>query len=612
MVSRKMMTLTGLLIFFPLASVAANHCRRLPRIKHTSLKKVSTFGEYSGYSPVVYDSWVRQSRYLKMANGSRLAIDIIYPAKNCVITKHKLPIILTQTPYQRAYTRIDGSVTPAFEDEELGLEKLIRHGYIFSAVAISGTAASHGIFTGMFSPIERRQAYQVIEWLAKQPFSNGKVGMIGGSYQGIDQYMAASKNPPHLKAIFPQVSCFNAYNFVYPGGIYRRSITQYWTQMISNINQLRSVVPVDNDPLDYSVQQARIEHRHNVNTNQQLASVPFYDDQAHGFNWVDNNPAEQLKKINHAAIPAYIVGGWYDSFMEGTLFWYTNYKGPKKMAIGAWPHNTNGAPKVLADSRAKVVSVEALRWFDYWLKGIQNHIMSEPSVHYNTLDKDYVPGNWHSSVNWPPKHVRKRVYMLAANHSLVSNHTQNRTESVNYTIDYATSTGQSSRWTNTVGQGFINYNTLSINDKKSIVYTSGKLPSKLVMTGFPTITLYLSSTAEDVDLHVVLEEVDKQGVSHYLTEGMLRASHRKIAHPHWKHYGLPYHSHRHKDIQYLVPGKVAKCQFYLYPFSRVLPAGSRIRVAVMGADQGNTDTLFLSKPITINVFANSKITLPVM
>jgi uncharacterized protein len=595
-------------LFFPLLFACPglllanlNSCHKLKPIKSYKGPKVSKFGVYHGYSKASYNSWIRESRYLTMPDGTKLAIDVIIPAKNCIKAKKRFPVILTQTPYQRVYAGPKGTVVTEVEDQ--GLQNLIRHGYVFSAVAIRGTAASFGRFHGLFAPIERKDISHVIEWLAKQPFSDGNIGMIGGSYQGITQFMAASQKPSHLKAIYPEVSTFDFYDFVYPGGIFRKDLITYWAQMTHNIDLLNQLIPVDNDPMGVQLMHAIKQHEGNVNVIDQLNKAGFQDYYTPSFSWLKNSPASLLKKINQAKIPVYISDGWYDAFISDALLWYANYDGPKKMLVGAWPHNTNGAPKALANVRQKTTEIEALRWFDYWLKGIHNGIMSEPPIHYDILTKDYLPNKWVSTKQWPPKEIAPIKLYLSKGHSLrktISD--KNAQVPDSYTINYTTTTGHNSRWGNVAGQGFINYNDLAYNDTKSLTYTSAPLKSNMTIVGFPIVTLYLSSSTNDVDIHVVLEEVDRQGFSHYLTEGMLRASQRKLSKAPWKNYGLPYQSHKKADVQLLRHGQIVKLRFYLYPFSRMLHKGSRIRIAIMGADMNNTNTLIFSKAPVIKLY----------
>ena len=113
---------------------------------------------------------------------------------------------------------------------------LLKYGYVIVSVDVRGSGASYGTFRGLFSPEETNDAYDITEWLAVQPWSDGNIGMYGRSYMGITQFMAASKAPPHLKAIFPEMSEFDHYSFVYPGGVFHDDFFRQWGNMIKKLD----------------------------------------------------------------------------------------------------------------------------------------------------------------------------------------------------------------------------------------------------------------------------------------------------------------------------------------------------------------------------------------
>ena len=176
--------------------------------------RISEFGRYEGYSEPRFDEWVKTSQYLEMRDGVKLAIDVVRPAVNGEPVDERFPVIWTHSRYHR-------SLRNSSVDPQPVLQRLVRHGYVYAAVGVRGSGASYGRYEGLFSPNETRDAYEIIDWLANQPWSDGNVGMYGGSYLGITQYMAASQQHPALKAIFPNVAVFDMYDLLYPGGVYR-------------------------------------------------------------------------------------------------------------------------------------------------------------------------------------------------------------------------------------------------------------------------------------------------------------------------------------------------------------------------------------------------------
>ncbi len=171
------------------------------------------FGDYKAIAQAPYDSWVRSSLYLKMRDGVRLAVDILRPAKKGVVEIKPLPALWTHTRYRRASV-VNGKIHSSLEAPHL--LALLQRGYVLASVDVRGSGASFGVFQGIFTPEESQDAYEVTEWLAKQPWCDGKIGMFGGSYLGITQLMAAAQKPPHLKAIMPMVALFDLYDMGRP------------------------------------------------------------------------------------------------------------------------------------------------------------------------------------------------------------------------------------------------------------------------------------------------------------------------------------------------------------------------------------------------------------
>lgn len=604
---------TALCLFLLAPDLAlAQSCHRMAPLEADDAGgKVSRFGAYHGYSTAIYDSWVRRSLYVAVRDGGQLATDVMIPALDCQAAEQPLPVLVTFTPYKRAYLQPDGSVLSAVEDQ--GAELLVRHGYVIVAVAIRGTAASYGRYRGLFSPSEAKDAYDVLQWLAAQPWSDGNIGMVGGSYQGITQLTLAALDPPALKAIFPLVSLFDFYESVYPGGIFRSMPWDYWAQLRHNLDIVQPSVPVDGDEKGERLAVARAQHADNPDIMAQLRAVPFRDDDRPAFSWSANNPAAQLAAINRAKIPMYISDGWNDVFTADVLFWYENYAGPKRMMIGPWTHNSKHDPRAVVEERGRLTTIEELRWFDYWLKGIDNGIMDQDPINYSVLTGRHMAHVWHQSAAWPPPDVGPRVYYFRDDGALALDQPEATRAYDSYELDYTTTTGANSRWN--IFFGTTTYPDMSVNDAKSLTYTSPPLDSAAAVIGFPVVTLYVSSTANDGDFHVVLERVDGAGVSHHVTDGMLRASQRKLSVPPWKNFGLPFQAHTRADVRTLVPGEVAELKFYLPPTATTFHRGDRIRVAVMGADADNTETLIFQETPTIRLYRDrahsSQILLPI-
>ncbi|MFW6160275.1 MAG: CocE/NonD family hydrolase [Acidobacteriota bacterium] len=585
-------------------------------------EKISSFGKYEGFSPERFDSFVRSSQYLTMRDGTKIAIDIIRPAVDGKPVEEPLPVIWTYTRYRRASLGKNGEVYSTAEASYL--QPLLKRGYITAAADVRGSGASFGTWQGIFTEEESQDAYEITEWLASQPWCDGNVGMYGGSYLGITQLMAASTRPPHLKAIFPMVALFDLYETDAPGGVLRDDFLRTWSELTLHLDTQPGVASVDEDPSGELLEKALAEHKQNRPLLEIMNSLNYRDDQdpvTGAYPFQEWSPSGYIEEINTSGIPMYIWGGWFDSFTKDTFLIYKNFTTPRKLTIGARSH----APRDENIRRKEftLLAVEQLRWFDYWLKGTDNGIMEEPPIRYQVMEK---PGHnrWETAQEWPlPQTVFVNYYFSpgpsgsvdSVNDGILSIEAPMKEyASDSYTIDYSTTSGTETRWDNAVGGGF-EYPDMTSNDEKGLTYTTMPLEADIQITGHPVVYLWLSSSHEDGNVFVYLEEVDENGFSHYLTEGVLRLSHRAINKPPYDNLGLPYHRSFKEDVQSMTPGEPVELVFDMQPTSNVFNAGNRLRVTITGADKDNAETEVLDPPPTYVVFRSvdkpSYIELPV-
>lgn len=576
------------------------------------LKKVSKFGEYKGFSQEVYDSWVRRSLYLTVRDGVRLAADVILPAKNGEVTQEALPVIWTHNRYRRATIR-DG-VVRSTADSPLS-QHLIRHGYVMVNVDVRGSGASFGRWDGIFTKEETKDAYEITEWIASQPWCDGNVGMAGGSYLGITQLMTASTHPPHLKAIFPVVALFDIYPVQYPGGVFFDDFIRTWSELTKFLDLQPGVVPVDGDEDGLLLKQAIAEHASSRSLIDIFTPLKFRnskDDYTGAFPYKEWHPAGFIDEISQSGVPMYLFCGWFDSFTRDGFLMYRNFDVPKKIAMGAWSHSPKD-PDIQKEEFG-ILLTEYHRWFDYWLKGIDNGIMDEPPIYYHVMNA-HKDNEWRSAHKWPLVEEQRIKYYFregpsqsvsSVNDGLLDvNPPEVSTGEDNYTVDYSTTMGKTTRWDNAVGGGF-GYPDITPNDKKALTYTTQILDKDVEITGHPEVRLWISSTAEDGDFFAYLEEVDAEGVSHYISEGTLKASHRALHDPPYDKLSLPYHRSYEEDVVDLVPGERTELRFDLHPTSNVFNAGHRIRLTIACADKDNAATLELSPPPTVTVYRNGE------
>ncbi|MDO8673312.1 MAG: CocE/NonD family hydrolase, partial [Dehalococcoidia bacterium] len=188
-------------------------------------ERVSKVGQYSGYTHESFDGWKRSSQYVTVRDGTKLAVDIVRPTKGGALHSQPLPVAWMPKRYQRA-TVVDGQLRTSVMNNATA-QKLVKYGYIVVSVDMRGTGASFGTRDEFSDPIDGWDGYDITEWLAAQPWSDGKIAMFGVSYEGRMQLNVASTAPPHLKAIMPEVSPFDWYYTVQKGGIYRISFESF-------------------------------------------------------------------------------------------------------------------------------------------------------------------------------------------------------------------------------------------------------------------------------------------------------------------------------------------------------------------------------------------------
>jgi putative CocE/NonD family hydrolase len=571
----------------------------------TPEERVSRPGVYQGYSHELYPNrgWVKISQYITVRDGTKLAIDIYRPAEFGHPVSTPLPVIWTHTRYHR-----ERSLPP-------WLSRMLMYGYVVAAADVRGAGASFGTWQGNFSPEETQDAYDITEWLAAQPWSNGNIGMYGGSYLGMTQYMAASTAPPHLKAIVPEKSGFDAYSFAYAGGVFYNDFFAQWTAYVKELDT--SGAPVDQDTDRSQLAAALQMHQANRSLLQVLAVMPYRDSRDVQTNeqlYQTRSPSSHLNAIRNSRVAIYHWGGWYDLFTRDTLLWFKNLSNPQKVIVGPWAHAQTWS----------ISDIEHLRWYDYWLKGINNGIMQEPPIYYYTMGEGAAVG-WHSAWQWPLPNQQPTSFYFSGEPagslkstnggSLSRTPPANASGKDNYVVDYSTTTGNTSRWDSGTGTGYFAYPGLIRNDEKGLTYTTPPLAAPVEVTGHPIVHLWVTSTAKDGDFFIYLEDVKENGYSSYVTEGTLRASHRALAAAPYDNFGLPYHRSFAEDFAEL-PGDPTELVLDLQPTSYMFDVGHRIRVTITGADKDNALTPAQSPPPTVSVYRDadhaSRIVLPII
>jgi putative CocE/NonD family hydrolase len=228
-----------------------------------------------------------------------------------------------------------------------------------------------------------------------------------------------------------------------------------------------------------------------------------------------------------------------------------------------------------------MLNFEWLRFFDHYLKGIDTGLDTDKRLFYFTIGEE----KWKATNTWPVAGTRMTPWYFNENNSLTTKAPGDKSAADSYTINFDATTGSKNRWHTQVG-GEVVYPDRAEEDKKLLTYTSDPLDADIEITGHPVVSLFITSTHTDGAFFVYLEEVDENGKVAYLTEGELRALHRRVSKEQAPvKLPIPYHSFLKKDAMPLVPGQMAELKFGLQPISVLVKKGHRLRIAIAGHDK---------------------------
>jgi putative CocE/NonD family hydrolase len=564
------------------------------------LKKVSKPGEYHGYSAKIYTEVIRTSRYLYI-RGNNLAIDIYRPARHGLPVNEPYPAILQNKRYQRR---------GPYTDFDL-INDWVEHGYVVAVLDPRGAGASFGWRPGEWSREEALDGKEVIEWLAAQPYCSGEVGMWGFSYMGGIQYMIASTRQPHLKAIVPNVATIDQFCRCPNGVVWIPPEPPQAIQKPLDMAGMATQPPqmVDEDLEGIMLTAAVREHEANIYTDQVWdpgrAFRNQYKPEIKNMNFIAQSAITYQDDIKASEVAIYNIGGWYDAAPAQALAAWKLWGG--KVIIGPWAHET------ISD----LAKTEHLRWFDYHLKGINNGVADEPPIYYYTLNAP-ASEEWQFAPRWPlPDQVMTQYYFAGGPvGTSASKNDGGLTTSAptvldakdSYTVDYSIKVFEEDGIDKFVTnercwEGDMEKST----DAKGLTYTSAPLSANLKTTGTPVLHLFASSSATDGYFFAFLEEVEDQaGVSHYVTNGAIKASCGDISikFP-WTDLGIPYHRCYDVDAQPLTPYQPVELILDFYPTSYIFRRGNRIRVTITGSLQSNFARMREEPPPQISIYRDA-------
>ena len=500
----------------------------------------------------------RESHYVTVRDGTRLAMNLYRPAIDGrpVTTPH--PVVFAFTPYRARFHNAEGQVSELAQFTGYGLADLPERGYVIAIADIRGKGASFGARRGFQDRTEANDGYDLVQWLAQQPWASGKVGMVGCSYLGGTTVHVASTAPPALKAIFTGATDLDKYDFVRRGGI----TAQFNTRPDEPLSDDLASLPMDEDADGSLLRKAVAEHAKNTPMAALWYGMPFRDSVSpltgNQF-WKEAGPYPYLDVIRKAGIATYFWGNWQDEPTGQVLLLAANLGG--KLLVGPGSHCV--APP------GYDLGGEIRRYLDHHLKNVDTGLYREPRVTWH-LDGAPAGRDWVRSQTLPGVGVPTTRLYLGPDRTLAAKAARNAVDA--FSVDYSV--------------GSAEYFAFWIDSQAAhgLAYTGAPLDADRTLLGTPVVDLVIAADRPDANVFAYLEDLAPDGKAAVVSFGRLAASHRKLAKAPYDTLSLPWHSGLQADQQPLVPGKAVHLRFALTPAARVIPAGHRLRLVVTGAD----------------------------
>lgn len=472
------------------------------------------------------------------------------------------PVLFAASPYR--FDNDDIPETCTFLWRETGpIDWYVQQGYTYVHMDVRGSGRSGGDY-GFFNARERRDLYEVIEWIAGQAWCTGKVGGIGHSYYAATQWCMASERPPHLACIAPYDGHLDLYRgWAYHGGVPCNFMIEWWCGNVRPINL--HPLAMEASPRDIPLDLVR-----------ELSLHPTHDDY-----WAERSFADAL---DGCSIPLFSIGVWskLDLHLAGNIEGYQRFAGPKRLMITGAPHMSAAQAEF---ESATFHETYLLPFYDRYLKEKTTEFEARPPVAFHLRQA----GADVEAKHWPPSRNDLVLGLSAepsgAVHSL-NDGSLVVTRSAQ-TVETAYSYPDKDWSLGNVKFGPTGPDPIA----RILTFTSAPLDAAVELAGEAELTVFLSSTRDDTDVIVKLvEQFAPQGAapprSVVVTKGWLRASHRAIVD---RAYRL---RHRHDDPQPLQPGEVYELAVGLEPMAYQFSPGSRIRLDFSCADSPITDAVF--------------------
>jgi uncharacterized protein len=581
--------------------------------------------------PALYSVGSHLDQPVVMSDGTVLRADEYYPAKPGTTepAPGTFPVLLQQTPYGKQ--NIASSASSAIANTDVSY--FVERGYMVVVADVRGTGDSGGTW-GLFDPVQATDGATLVNWSAHLAGSDGKVGLFGESYMGINQFLTVSAlgSDSPVKAMFPIISGNDLYrDTVTQGGLLDVEFSAFYLALVGALDAANPVV----GPVQESNGTASIAQLPGIAVPDELAhtnSLLQYDlpsvlnietggDEAYdGSYWAARNPVNVLQKVVADKIPAFLVGGWNDLFQRGELLNYTGlqnaYDGRPLLApmtpsqaitpryqlmMGPWEHVTTGTGVDLSQIQ--------LEWFDTWLLGQDTPLAHTTTpLHLYQLNAD----KWIDTDRWPVADGAATEYYFGPGRTgtdPVSSNDGSLTtapptsasgsDPVVFTGGSSACDVQTDQWSAGLialaSQSTGVPNPCDQNDVTlgagpgSLTYTTSPFTQPEVLAGPMDASIFATATTSDTELVATVEEVSPSNQSVPLTSGALLGSLRAVDESNsWTGSDgaplLPYHPYTAASQQAVTPGRATRYDIEIFPTFAEVPSGWRLRLTLSTSD----------------------------
>jgi len=591
-----------------------------------------------------YPNTRRTSQFVPMDDGVKVAIDLYLPDPlPHPLAPEKCPAVLMQTPYFRALevrSWVPGRLRRIIGGDDKLAVALTGFGYAVVVMDLRGSGASYGRRRAVMMADSVPDGVQVLDWIVQQPWSNGRVGATGISAIGLTALWLATGRHPALQAIAPRFTVFDMFAGPHPGGLtperFFVSVEGIMKALDSNRPYglarsalgraalrtiMRGIRPVDDDTDGSLLRAAVSEHRGNEYLSEDINTAEYRDapmtsPTADG-TLDTQSPYRFADQIRDAHIPILSYTGWLDAaFSREMINLHNTIRTPgSRLVIGPWGHGGGWycSPTVTTKRAAEFDhAAEIAMFFDAHLRR-EGVVDASPAVRYFTMGQE----RWQAAVSWPPPGATPRTWWLGPRRSLPAA-PPTEPGDVEQEVDFNTGTGPHSRFGRQLSgpRSTVSYADRARLDEGLPHFDSDPLDQDTEVTGHPLATIWVTSSRPDVTVAVYLEDVAPDGQVRMVTEGYLRAIHRKVsddASPYWS--PGPFRTYTRVDAEEMPLGKPVCLEWDLLPVSWLFDAAHRIRVTVAGTDH-NFRRIPAEGPVSLRILTGgdcaSRIQLPTM